>query len=264
MGEVVWLWLWLRRCRSFAGRGSLRFGRYEPARQELRDLPRDARDIERALRVERRQDDLLDPADDEFRHHVGVKGSQDAALHSRAHVGLDQGDHVLIDLGDALADEARAAGDAKDHACRVGVGERNRHDLAAARLDVGDVVLMGPPNVSWQLDWPPLLDRIDDTGDDAIDQRGEEVPLVPEVLIQRSAGNPRPRTDIRNRRFVKSLGREDLERAVEDVLATILAAQIRAAGLRGRGHPARIHALLVVAVTAAWARHSSSRMSTAT
>src|SRR5262245_55352922 len=204
--------------------------RKEAAGHEHGDLSGDASNIDRAPVVERPEDDLLDPADDELGDDLGVERPQRPPVNLDADVRRDDTDHMLIDLRQRLAHEAGAVGHAKDQARSIRISEHDLHDLRASRLDEGDVVLLRPCHLRWELEWRPVLDGVDDATDDTIDERRQDIALVGEVLVQGAPRDVRPRADVGDGRLIEAFGREHRERTVEDLVPAFIARQIGAAG----------------------------------
>jgi hypothetical protein len=71
-----------------------------------------------------------------------------------------------------------------------------------------------------------VLDGLDDAAHDALDQGGEDRPLVREVLVQRTARDPRLSADGGDGRLMEALARKDCERAVEDLVTARVAAKL--------------------------------------
>ena len=101
----------------------------EAARDEHGDLSGDAGDVNRAALIERPDDELLDPADDELGDDLGVERSHHAELHGRADVRRDDANHLRIDPGQGFAREPRAPGHAENQARGIGIGKHDRHEL---------------------------------------------------------------------------------------------------------------------------------------
>src|SRR5262249_55921704 len=199
----------------------------EAARDEHGDLSGDAGDVNRAAFIERPDDDLLDPADDELGDDLGVKRLHHPQLNARGDARGDDANPLRIDPGQGLAGEPRAPGHAENQARRIGIGKHDRHELQTAPFDECDVLLRRPLPVSGQLEPGPVLDGLDDAAHDALDQGGEDRALVREVLVQRAATDPRSHADVGDGRLVEAPTREDRERAVEDLVAARVAAKIR-------------------------------------
>src|SRR5262249_11812250 len=151
---------------------------------EHAELSGNASHIDHPSVVERPQDKLLDATHDQLGDDLGVERPQRPPVNPDADVRRDDTDHMLIDLRQRLADEAGAVGHAKEQARSIRISEHNLHDLRASRLDEGDVVLLRPCHLRWELEWRPVLDGVDDATDDAIDERRQHTALVGEVLVQ--------------------------------------------------------------------------------
>jgi NAD(P)-binding Rossmann-like domain len=96
-------------------------------------------------------------AHNELGDDLGVERPERPPVNLDADVRRDDTDDMLIDLRQRLAHEAGAVGHAKDQARSIRIGEHDLHDLRASRLDEGDVVLLRPCHLRWELEWRPVL-----------------------------------------------------------------------------------------------------------